>query len=181
MLSITHHSQERPFTTGPRTLRSSERCLGRDELGTLQLQRQEGREVSRSRRPPRRSTSQQEHRANELYQEDGDSQIFQSPRGGASGAAMLAATSRSTSRSPAPCGVGPQEATGGSGWSRSPSKGPVGRHLAETKQPLPERHDSSGMILPEDFRQGDSGSSETSQHRLVILEDLLFLRLCGAV
>jgi hypothetical protein len=42
------------------------------------------------------------------------------PRGGASGAAAPAATSRSTSRSPAPRGAGPQAATGGSERSRSP-------------------------------------------------------------
>jgi hypothetical protein len=36
-----------------------ERHLGRNEMGTLQLQRQEGRKVSRSRRSPRRSTSRQ--------------------------------------------------------------------------------------------------------------------------
>jgi hypothetical protein len=59
--------------------------------------------------------------------------------------------------------------------------GPVGRHLAETKRPPPKRYDSSSMILPEYFRQGDSGSSEMPQHRLVILQDLLLLRLLGAV
>jgi hypothetical protein len=37
------------------------------------------------------------------------------------------------------------------------------------------------MILPEDFRQGDPGSSEALQHHPVILEDLLLLRLRGAV
>jgi hypothetical protein len=38
-----------------------ERRIGLNEVGTLQLQRQEGRKVSRSRSPPRRSTSQQKH------------------------------------------------------------------------------------------------------------------------
>jgi hypothetical protein len=37
------------------------------------------------------------------------------------------------------------------------------------------------MVLPEDFRQGDPGSLEAPQHRLVILDDLLLLRLRGAV
>jgi hypothetical protein len=38
-----------------------ERCFSQNEVGALQLQRQEGRKVSRSRRPPRRLTSQQKH------------------------------------------------------------------------------------------------------------------------
>jgi hypothetical protein len=42
-----------------------------------------------------------------------------------------------------------------------------------------EQHDSSGVILPDHFRQGDSGSSETPQHGPVVLEDLVLL-LCGA-
>jgi hypothetical protein len=33
------------------------------------------------------------------------------------------------------------------------------------------------VVLPEHFRQGYPGSSETSQHRPMILEDLLLLRL----
>jgi hypothetical protein len=59
--------------------------------------------------------------------------------------------------------------------------GPVSRHLAETKRSSPERHDSSGMVLPEDFCQGNPSSSEAPQHCPVILEDLLLLRLRGAV
>jgi hypothetical protein len=39
--------------------------------------------------------------------------------------------------------------------------GPVSRHLAEAKRPPPELHDTSGVVLPDHFRQGDSGSSET--------------------
>jgi hypothetical protein len=128
-----------------------ERRLGRNEVGTLQLQQQKGKEVSQSKRPPRRSTSQKKHRTNKMHREDGDSQISQSPREGASGAAASAATSRSTSRSPAPRGAGPQGATGGSERSRSPSRGLVGRHLAEPERPPAERHNSSGMVLPENF------------------------------
>jgi hypothetical protein len=37
--------------------------------------------------------------------------------------------------------------------------GPVGCHLAP-KRPPPERHNSSGMVLPEDVGQGDPGSLE---------------------
>jgi hypothetical protein len=37
------------------------------------------------------------------------------------------------------------------------------------------------MVLPEDVGQGDPDSSEMRQHRLVILEDLLLLCLCGVV
>jgi hypothetical protein len=35
------------------------------------------------------------------------------------------------------------------------------------------------MVLPEDFRHGDPGSTETPQHHPVIIEDLFLLRLCG--
>jgi hypothetical protein len=48
------------------------------------------------------------------------------------------------------------------------------------RSPL-ERHDSSGVVLLEHFRQGDPSSSETSQHHPVILDDLLLLRLRRAV
>jgi hypothetical protein len=45
------------------------------------------------------------------------------------------------------------EATmGGMEWSRSAPRGAVGRHLAETKGPSPERHDSSGVVLPDHLR-----------------------------
>jgi hypothetical protein len=101
-----------------------ERRLDRNEVRTPQPQQQEGIGISRSIRSPRRSTSQQRTQTTEMYREGGDSQISQSPRGGASGAAALAATSRSTSRSPAPCCAGPQAVTGGSARSRSPSRGP---------------------------------------------------------
>jgi hypothetical protein len=37
-----------------------ERCLGRNAVGVLQLQRQEGSKVSRGRQTPRRSMSRQE-------------------------------------------------------------------------------------------------------------------------
>jgi hypothetical protein len=100
--------------------------LGRNKVRTLQLQQQEGREVSQSRRSPRRSTSQQKHRTNKMYREDVDSQFFQSPRGGALGVATPTAMSRSTSRLHAPRDARPQVATGGTKRSRSPSKG-VGR------------------------------------------------------
>jgi hypothetical protein len=73
-----------------------------------------------------------------------------------------------------------QRREGRSGHGPRPG-GPVGRHLAEAKRPPLERHDSSGMILPEYFCQGDSGSSETPQHCPVILKDLLLLRLREAV
>jgi hypothetical protein len=59
--------------------------------------------------------------------------------------------------------------------------GLIGRHLAEMKRPPPEQHNSSDMVLSENFRQGDPGSSETPQHRLVILEDIFLLHLHGAV
>jgi hypothetical protein len=38
--------------------------------------------------------------------------------------------------------------------------GAVGRHLGETKRPPPERHNSSGMVLPKDIGQGDPSSLE---------------------
>jgi hypothetical protein len=57
--------------------------------------------------------------------------------------------------------------------------GPIGRHLAKMKRSSLVRHDSSNMVLPEDFRQRDPGSSEAPQHRLLILEDSLLLRLRG--
>jgi hypothetical protein len=123
----------------------------------------------------------EEHRSTEIYPEDGDLQISQSPHGRASGVATPAATSRTPSQSPAPRVAGPQAATGRPERSWSPSRGAVGHHLAEMKRPPPERHNSSGMVLPEDVRQGHPGSSEMPQHRPVILEDLLLIRLRGAV
>jgi hypothetical protein len=39
--------------------------------------------------------------------------------------------------------------------------GAVGRHLAKTKWPPSEQNNSSDMVLPEDFSQGNSSSSET--------------------
>jgi hypothetical protein len=71
-------------------------------------------------------------------------------------------------------------------WGSQSSHGPlqggsIGCHLAETKWSPPERHNSSGMVLPEDFRQGDPGSTEAPQHRPMILEDLFLLRLRGAI
>jgi hypothetical protein len=65
-----------------------------------------------------------EHKSTETYQEVGNLQIFQSPHGGASGAAAPAATSRAPSRSPTPRSVGPQTAMGGSEQSWTPSRGP---------------------------------------------------------
>jgi hypothetical protein len=59
--------------------------------------------------------------------------------------------------------------------------GPIGCHLAKAKQPPPEQHDSSGVVLPHDGGQGDPGSSETPQHRPMIPEDLFLLRLRGVV
>jgi hypothetical protein len=100
-----------------------ERRLGRNEVRTPQLQQQEHRGVNRSRRSPRRSTSQQRTKKTETYREDVDSQISQSPCGGASRAAAPATTSRSTSQSPKTHGAGPQAAMGGLGLSWSPSRG----------------------------------------------------------
>jgi hypothetical protein len=57
--------------------------------------------------------------------------------------------------------------------------GPVGRHLAETKRPPSERHNSLGVVLPDNGRQGDPGSPKTPQHRLVTLEDLFLLSSRG--
>jgi hypothetical protein len=48
--------------------------------------------------------------------------------------------------------------------------GPVSHHLAKAKQTPPERHDTSGVVLPDHIRQGDSTSSETSQRDPVVLE-----------
>jgi hypothetical protein len=59
--------------------------------------------------------------------------------------------------------------------------GPIGRHLAETKWPPPEQHNTSGMVLPDDGGQGDPSSSEMPQHRPVILEDLFLLYIRGAI
>jgi hypothetical protein len=60
-------------------------------------------------------------------------------------------------------------------------RGSVGRHLAETKGLPPERHDSSCMVLPEDFRQGEPDSLEAPQHHPMIVEDPLLLCLRGAI
>jgi hypothetical protein len=93
----------------------------------------------------------------------------------------MAATSWSTPRSPAPRSARPRETTRVTVLSRSPPRGAVGRHLAEAKRPPPEQHDSSGMILLDHFRRGDSSSSETPQHSPVIPKDLLLLLLRGAI
>jgi hypothetical protein len=70
----------------------------------------------------------------------------------ASGATALADTSRSTSRSPAPRGADLERQREGQSIQGPRLGGPVGYHLAETKQPPPERHNSSGMVLPKDLR-----------------------------
>jgi hypothetical protein len=63
---------------------------------------------------------------------------------------------------------------------RSPSRGPVSRHVAEAKRSPPERHDTSGVVLPDHLCQGDSGISKVPQHGLVKLEHFLLL-LGGAI
>jgi hypothetical protein len=94
---------------------------------------------------------------------------------------VLAATSRSTSRSPAPRGAGPRAVTGGSERSRSLFRGP-GRSSSRRDEAAASgaaqllRHGTARGL-----RQGDSSSSETPQHRPVILEDLLLLCLRGVV
>jgi hypothetical protein len=96
-----------------------ERRLGQNKVGALQLQRQEGIKVNRRRRPPRRSASQQKRtRCIEKIR----THNFFVPAWGASGAAETAATSTSTSRSPAPHGAGPRAATGATVRSRSPHR-----------------------------------------------------------
>jgi hypothetical protein len=66
--------------------------------------------------------------------------------------------------------------------SHSPRLGSsVDRHLAETERPSPERHNFSGVLLPDDGRQRDPGSSEVLQHRPVLLEHFLLLSLQGAM
>jgi hypothetical protein len=134
--------------------------------------------VNRRRRAPRRSTLRQKQIR--CIKETNNSQLFLSLRWGASGAAVMAATSRSTSRSPVPRGAGPREMTGATTRSRSPPRGPVRRHLAAVKRPPLEWHDTSGMILPDHLRQGDSGSSKMPQHSPMILENFLLL-LGGAM
>jgi hypothetical protein len=47
--------------------------------------------------------------------------------------------------------------------------------------PSPERQDSSGVVLADDGRQGDPGSTEVPQHNPVLLEHLLLLRLRGTM
>jgi hypothetical protein len=59
--------------------------------------------------------------------------------------------------------------------------GPVGRHVAEAERPPPERHDSSGVILPHHFLQGDLSVPQVPQHGLVKLEHLLLLLLGEAI
>jgi hypothetical protein len=84
---------------------------------------------------------------------------------------------RSTSRSPARCGAGPRAVTGGSERSRSLFRGP-GRSSSRRDEAAASgaaqllRHGTA-----QGLRQGDSSSSETPQHRPVILEDLLLLCL----
>jgi hypothetical protein len=78
-------------------------------------------------------------------------QFFLSPRWGASGAAATAATSRVTSRSPAPHGAEPRAATEAMVRSRSHLGGPVSCHVVEAKRLPPERHNTSGVVLPDHF------------------------------
>jgi hypothetical protein len=59
----------------------------------------------------------------------------------------MAATSRTTSRSPAPHGPRPRGMTGVTAPSRFPLRGPVGRHLTKAKRSPPEWHDSAGMVV----------------------------------
>jgi hypothetical protein len=74
----------------------------------------------------------------------------------------MAATSRLTSRSPVPRGARPRTTTDGIVRSRSPSRGPSQPSSRKGERPPPKRHDSSGMVLPENYCQVDPGSSETS-------------------
>jgi hypothetical protein len=53
--------------------------------------------------------------------------------------------------------------------------GLVGGHVVELEWPPPERHNTSGMVLPDNLRQGDPGVPKTPKHGLVGLEHLLFL------
>jgi hypothetical protein len=69
---------------------------------------------------------------------------------GCIGATAPAATRKTPSRLPVPRNTGSQVATGGLLRSRSPSRGPVSRHLTKTKRPPPEWHNSSGVVLPDD-------------------------------
>jgi hypothetical protein len=59
--------------------------------------------------------------------------------------------------------------------------GPVGGHVAEPKLPPPERPNTSGMVLPDHLRQGDPDIPKTPRHGPVGLEHLLLLSLGGAV
>jgi hypothetical protein len=108
-----------------------------------------------------------------LLEKTSNLQFSLSPRWKAWEASATAAMNRSTSRSPAPRelrrGHGPRP--GGS----------LGSHVAEAERPSPKRHDSSGVVLPDHFRQGDPGISQASQHGPVRLEHLLLLCLGGAV
>jgi hypothetical protein len=99
-----------------------ERHLGRDEMGALQLQRQEGMKVSRGRQALRRSTSRQ--RRIRHTEKTNNLQIFLPPCWKASGVAATVATSRSISRSPAPRSAGPRWMMGATVRSRSPPRGP---------------------------------------------------------
>jgi hypothetical protein len=92
----------------------------------------------------------------------------------------MAATSRTISRSSVPRDAEPRVATEATVRSRCPPSWPVSRHVAEAKRPPPEQHDTSGVVLPDHFCQGDSGILETPQHGPVKLEHLLLL-LGGAI
>jgi hypothetical protein len=98
-----------------------ERRLGRNEVGALQLQQQEGVKGSRGRRASRRSMLRKKQIR--CIEKTNNSQLFLSPHRRASGAAATAATSRSTSRSPAPRGTGPREMMGATVRLRSPPRG----------------------------------------------------------
>jgi hypothetical protein len=59
--------------------------------------------------------------------------------------------------------------------------GPVGSHVAESEWPPPERHNSSGVVLPNHLRLGDPGIPKTPEHGPVRLEHLLLLFLGRAI
>jgi hypothetical protein len=68
----------------------------------------------------------------------------------------------------------------GRGYGPCP-EGSVGCHLAEAQRPPLERDDSPGVVLADDSHQADPGLSEAGQHRLVVPEHPLLLRLRGVL
>jgi hypothetical protein len=123
-----------------------ERRLGRNKVGALQLQGQEG-----VKGPPEKKNFEKidvTAKANKMHQEDNNSQFFLSLHWGASGAATTAATSRSTSRSPVPRGAGPRAVTGATTRSRSPSRGAGWSSSRRGEATRLLRHDTARSLLP---------------------------------